>query len=395
MTPKRQAGAKSVVSRRLHGHATTIFAEMSALATRTNSINLGQGFPDESGPESVIDQAIQAMRDGVNQYPPGHGNPDLIEAIRAHQARHYGQDLSPAQVVVTSGATEAIAAAILALVDPGDEVITIDPAYDSYPAMIAFAGGVRRAVTLQPPDFAVDLDALESAVSPSTKVLLCNTPHNPTGRVFSRRELAGLAELAIRHDLIVISDEVYEHLTFAGHSHLPIATLPGMSERTITISSSGKTFSLTGWKIGWAMGPAPLISAVEGAKNWLSYSSGAPFQPAIAHALNHEEAFHLALRDALQHKRELLGAGLRELGLTVFEPQGTYFINTDVRPLGFANGIDFCSWSAEHARVVAVPSQGFYADTNAGAPYVRWAFCKRESVLAEAVARLSAATSQL
>lgn len=386
MTPKHPA-----VAHRLNGYTTTIFAEMSALATRTNSINLGQGFPDESGPASVIEFAAQAMREGVNQYPPGHGNPDLIDAIRAHQARHYGQELGTDQVVVTTGATEAIAASILALVDPDDEVITIDPAYDSYPAMIAFAGGVRRSITLRAPDFTVDLEALEQVITPATKVLLCNSPHNPTGRVFSRAELAGIAELAIRHDLIVVSDEVYEHLTFDDHTHIPLATLPGMAERTITISSAGKSFSLTGWKIGWATGPASLVDAVEGAKNWLSYSSGAPFQPAIAHALNNEESFHQRLRYSLQHKRDLLSTGLRELGLEVFEAQGTYFVNTDVRSLEFANGADFCRWIAEHARVVAIPSQGFFAEVEAGSPFVRWAFCKREELLGEALARLATA----
>jgi N-succinyldiaminopimelate aminotransferase len=378
-------------ARRLQGFTSTIFAEMSALAASTGSINLGQGFPDESGPVAVLDRAIEAMRAGRNQYPAGHGDRHLIEAVRAHQERHYGLQLDQDEVVITTGATEAIAAAVLALVDPGDEVVLIEPFYDSYPAMVQFAGGVRRTVTLAAPDFRIEADALEAAITPRTRVLICNTPHNPTGRVFTRSEMSVIADVAQRHDLIVISDEVYEHLAFEGHQHLPIATLPGMYERTITISSAGKTFSLTGWKIGWASGPAGLIKSVEAAKNWLSYSSGAPFQPAIAHALNHEEDFHQQLRLDLQRKQQLLAEGLNAVGLLTFPSEGTYFTSTDVRPLGFTSALHFCQTLAAECGVVAIPSDSFYepGEGEAENPYVRWACCKKDAVLHEGLNRLS------
>lgn len=384
-----QPNLSRFAANRLVGFSETIFAEMSALATSTDSINLGQGFPDDSGPESVIEAAVAALRAGRNQYPPGHGDPLLIEAVRDHQRRHYGLNLAPDEVVITTGATEAIAAAVLALVDPGDEVLVIEPCYDSYPAMVQFAGGVRRSLTLTAPDFRIDPVALSEVVTPATRVLIWNSPHNPTGRVFDLAELSAIAEVAIEHDLVVISDEVYEHLAFTPNQHIPIATLPGMYERTITISSAGKTFSLTGWKIGWATGPTDLVHAVEGAKNWLSYSSGAPLQPAIAHALRHEEGFPLRLRDQLHHNSELLHDGLAELGLTTFTSQGTYFITTDVAHLGFASGIEFCRTIAHQVGVVAIPSSTFYPSNEAGQTQVRWACCKRESVLREGLERLS------
>jgi N-succinyldiaminopimelate aminotransferase len=378
-------------ARRLDGVGSTIFAEMSALAVRTGSVNLGQGFPDLSGPPQVIEQVHEAMLAGRNQYPPGHGSPELVEAVIAHQRRHYGLELAPEQVVVTTGATEAIAAAMLGLVDPGDEVLVCEPFYDSYRAMIQFCGGVRRPLTLRAPDYRLDLAALAAAVTDRSKVILLNTPHNPTGRVFDAEELAGVARVAQEHDLVVVTDEVYEHLTYGEHRHVPIATLPGMFERTLTISSSGKTFSFTGWKIGWASGPADLVAAVEGAKNWLSYSSGAPFQPAIAHALDHEEAFHEQLREDLSRRRDHLCEALDELGLQVHPPQGTYFATTDVSSLGWADGREFCTAMAERARVVAIPSQVFYEDGSVeGRHLVRWAFCKERDVLDEGIARLRA-----
>ena len=377
---------------RLDGVGSTIFAEMSALAVRTGSINLGQGFPDVSGPDSVIEAAYDAMRAGRNQYPPGHGAPELVEAVIAHQRRHYGLELTPDQVVVTTGATEAIAGAMLGLVDPGDEVLVCEPYYDSYRAMIQFCGGVRRPLTLRAPAYRLDLDRLAGSVTERSKLILLNTPHNPTGRVLDADELAGVAEVAQRHDLVVVTDEVYEHLTFDDHRHVPIATLPGMFERTLSISSSGKTFSLTGWKIGWATGPADLVAAVEGAKNWLSYSSGAPFQPAVAHALEHEEAFHEELRADLAAKRDHLCAALSDLGFDVHPPQGTYFVTTDVSSWGWEDGIAFCAGLAERARVVAIPSQVFYEDgSDEGRHLVRWAFCKERDVLDEGIARLRAA----
>jgi N-succinyldiaminopimelate aminotransferase len=371
---------------------STIFAEMSALAVRTGSVNLGQGFPDQSGPASAVEAAYAAMRAGRNQYPPGHGSPELIDAIVRHQQRHYGLDLSPDQVVVTTGATEAIAAAMLGLVDPGDEVVVCEPYYDSYRAMIQFAGGVRRPVTLRAPDYRLDADELESAVTDRTRLILLNSPHNPTGRVLDAAELEAVAEVARRHDLVVVTDEVYEHLTFDDHDHVPIATLPAMFDRTLAISSSGKTFSFTGWKIGWATGPADLVAAVEGAKNWLSYSSGAPFQPAIAHALDHEQGFHEELRDDLARRRDFLCDGLDALGLEVHVPQGTYFVTTDVSTLGYPDGNAFCAAMADRAQVVAIPTQVFYEDDSPhGRHLIRWAFCKEQDILTEGIRRLRAA----
>ena len=378
-------------ARRLEGVGSTIFAEMSALAVRTGAVNLGQGFPDTSGPAAVVDVAVEAMRAGRNQYPPGHGAPELIEAVIEHQQRHYGIPLSAEQVVVTTGATEAIAAALLGLVDPGDEVVVLEPYYDSYRAMIQFCGGVRRPVTLRAPDFRLDPAALEAAVTGRTKLLLVNSPHNPTGTVLSRAELEAVADVARRHDLVVVTDEVYEHLTYDDLPHIPLATLPGMFERTLSISSSGKTFSLTGWKVGWASGPSYLVAATESAKNWLSYSSGAPFQPAIAHALLKEEGFVDALRAELVVKRDRLCAALAELDMDVVVPQGTYFVTTDVSRYGHADGHSFCLAMAREAGVVAIPEQVFYDDADAGRHLVRWAFCKEESVLEEGIRRLLAA----
>jgi N-succinyldiaminopimelate aminotransferase len=369
---------------------------MSALAVRTGSVNLGQGFPDLSGPASVVEAAYDAMKAGRNQYPPGHGAPELVDAIIRHQQRHYGFDLSRDQVVVTTGATEAIAAAMLGLVDPGDEVVVCEPYYDSYRAMIQFVGGVRRPVTLRSPDFRLDAGDLEEAVTDRTRLILLNSPHNPTGRVLDAGELAAVAEVARRHDLAVVTDEVNEHLTFDENDHVPIATLPGMFDRTLAISSSGKTFSLTGWKIGWATGPADLVAAVEGAKNWLSYASGAPFQPAIAHALDHESAFHEQLRDDLARRRDFLCEGLDALGMEVFVPQGTYFVTTDISSFGHADGIAFCAAMAERAKVVAIPTQVFYEDDSPhGRHLVRWAFCKEQDVLVEGLRRLQGADLHL
>ncbi|HET7277470.1 MAG TPA: pyridoxal phosphate-dependent aminotransferase [Dermatophilaceae bacterium] len=376
---------------RLDGIGSTIFAEMSALAVRTQAINLGQGFPDEDGPSSVVEVAVAAMRAGRNQYPPGHGTPEMVAAVIEHQRACYGLELEPAQVVVTTGATEAIAGAMLGLVDPGDEVVVLEPYYDSYVAMIQIAGGVRRPVTLRAPDFRLDLGSMEAAIGGRTKLILLNTPHNPTGTVLTRTELEGVARLAIEHDLVVVTDEVYEHLVFDGSEHVPIATLPGMAERTLSISSSGKTFSFTGWKIGWATGPAELVAAVEGAKNWLSFASGAPLQPAIAHALTHELAFPRGLRADLQAKRDLLCEGLGKLDVDVRVPEGTYFVTTDVRRLGWADGLAFCLALPERAGVVAIPSQAFYDDREEGRHLVRWAFCKSEDVIREGLARLAGA----
>lgn len=379
-------------AKRLNGVRTTIFTEMSALATRSGAINLGQGFPDVDGPPSVVERAVTALRNGENQYAPGSGILPLREAIAAHQLRHYGLDLDPAhEVVVTTGATEGIAAALLAFVDPGDEVVVLEPYYDSYLAMIAFAGGVRVPVTLRAPDFRLDVDALRASISARTKLLLINTPHNPTGSVLTRAEMQAIADLAIEHDLLVITDEVYEHQVFDGFEHIPMATLPGMFERTITLSSAGKTFSFTGWKIGWATGPRALVGEVMAAKQWLSFSSGTPLQAAIAHALDNESGYYDDLARSLQDRRDQICAGLGRLDVDVRVPEGTYFVTTDISRLGWDDGDAFCRALPERAGVVAIPAQAFYDDLEAGSQIIRWAFCKEPTLIQEGLDRLAAA----
>jgi N-succinyldiaminopimelate aminotransferase len=384
------ATERPFLARRLAGFGTTIFAEMSALATRTGAINLGQGFPDTDGPREIVEAAVHALRSGQNQYPPGPGIPALRAAIAAHQRRFYGIELDPdGEVLVTTGATEAIAAALLALCEPGDEVVTFEPYYDSYAACIAMAGATRRLVTLRPPDYAVDPDALAAAFTDRTRAVLVNSPHNPTGKVFTRAELELIAGWCRERGVLAITDEVYEHLTFDGREHIPLATLPGMAERTLTISSSGKTFSFTGWKIGWATGPRALVSAVQTAKQFLTFVSGAPFQPAIAHALGLDDAYFESFRAELQAKRDRLCDGLEAAGLQVFRPAGTYFVTTDIRPLGETDGRAFCLELPERAGVVAVPTVVFYDAKDVGRPLVRFAFCKRDAVIDEAAARLA------
>jgi N-succinyldiaminopimelate aminotransferase len=375
-------------SLRLEGLGTTVFAEMSALALETGSVNLGQGFPDTDGPVEVADAAVAAIRAGVNQYSPGPGQPDLRLAIAEHQQRFYGLELDPAtEVVVTTGATEAVAAALLGLVDPGDEVVALEPFYDSYAACIQMAGGVRVPVTLRAPDFRLDVDRLRAAVTDRTRLILLNSPHNPTGTVLSEAELAAVADLAVERDLVVVTDEVYEHMTY-DVAHRPLATLPGMRERTLTISSAGKTFSFTGWKVGWATGPADLVRAVLTAKQFLTFVSGAPFQPAVAVGLRLPDTYFDELGATLRGKRDRLCAGLREVGFDVVVPQGTYFVTADVRPLGWADGLEFCRELPHKTGVVAIPHQVFYDDVEAGRPLVRFAFCKRDEVLDEALTRL-------
>ena len=377
---------------RLAGLGTTIFAEMSALAVETGSVNLGQGFPDTDGPAEVADAAVAAIRAGLNQYPPGPGVPELRTAISAHQKRFYGVDVDPGtEVVVTTGATEGVAAALLALVDQGDEVVALEPFYDSYSAGIAFAGGVRVPVLLRAPGFRLDVERLRAAVTSRTKLILLNTPHNPTGTVLSEAELAEVARLAVERDLVVVTDEVYEHMTYDGVPHRPLATFEGMAERTLTVSSAGKTFSFTGWKVGWVTGPAPLVRSVLMAKQFLTFTSGAPFQPAVAVGLGLPDSYFTGLRESLQRKRDRLVAGLQSTGMEVFVPQGTYFVSADVRPLGYADGVEFCRDLPHKAGVVAIPHQVFYDDVAAGKPLVRFAFCKQDQVLDEAVARLTAA----
>ncbi|GAA2884806.1 pyridoxal phosphate-dependent aminotransferase [Streptomyces mexicanus] len=387
------SSARPFLNRRLAEFGTTIFAEMSALAARTGSINLGQGFPDTDGPEEIREAAVRALRDGRgNQYPPGPGVPELRTAVAAHQQRRYGLTYDPdTEVLVTAGATEAIAASLLALVEPGDEVVALEPYYDSYAACIAMAGGRRVPVTLRPHGgaFRLDLDELRAAVTDRTRLLLINTPHNPTGTVLTREELTAVAELAVERDLLVVTDEVYEHLVFDDAAHVPLATLPGMRERTVTISSSGKTFSFTGWKVGWVTAAPALVAAVRSAKQFLTYVSAGPFQYAVAEALNLPDSYFTALREDLRAKRDLLAAGLAEAGFEVFRPAGTYFVTTDIRPLGESDGFAFCRSLPERAGVVAIPNAVFYDHREEGAPFVRFAFCKRPDTLREAVKRLA------
>jgi N-succinyldiaminopimelate aminotransferase len=370
---------------RLRGLGTTIFTEMSALAERTGAINLGQGFPDTDGPSAAIEAAVTALRTGANQYAPLPGVPALREAVRQHQRAYY--DLEPEDLLITFGATEAIASALLGLCDPGDEVIVIEPYYDSYVACIAFAGAVRRSVTLRPPDFALDLDELRTAVAAANgraRVLMLNTPHNPTGRVFTRDELNGIAQVCIDNDLVCVSDEVYEHLVYDGE-HLPIATLPGMAERTLTISSVGKSFSFTGWKIGWCSGPAVLVKAVRTVKQFLTFAGGTPLQHAAAAALALPAHYLEALRDELRANRDALAAGITAAGWRPLASAGTYFINADVG----TEAVAFCAELPERCGVVAIPTSVFYDDKQAGETLVRFAFCKRPEVIAEAAARLA------
>jgi N-succinyldiaminopimelate aminotransferase len=369
---------------------TTIFAEMSALALDTGSVNLGQGFPDVDGPHEIAAAAAAAIMEGRgNQYPPGPGIPELRRAVADHQKRFYALDVDPdAEVLVTAGATEAIAAALIALMEPGDEAIAFEPYYDSYAACIAMAGGTRVPVTLRPPGFRPDLDALRAAITPRTRLILLNSPHNPTGAVFSRAELAQIAALACEHDLLVVSDEVYEHMVFEGE-HVPIGSLPGMRERTVTISSAAKTFSFTGWKIGWVTATPELVTAVRTVKQFLTYVTGGPFQYAVAEALALPDAYYASIGADLRVKRDLLCSGLAEAGFEVYPPAGTFFVTTDIRGLGEKDGMEFCRELPRRAGVVAIPSSVFYDDQEAGRTQVRFAFCKKEEVLREALARLA------
>ena len=370
---------------RLAGFGTTIFTEMSALAERTGSINLGQGFPDDDGPSAVLEAAVQAIRDGHNQYAPLPGVPALVDAIAEHQRARYG--LEHEAIQVTFGATEAITAALLGLCEPGDEVVALDPFYDSYRAGAALAGGRLVGVPLTPPEWRFDAQQLAAAITPRTRVLLLNSPHNPTGRVLDLAELEQIAAACVEHDLIAISDEVYEHLVFEGE-HVPLATLPGMAERTLTVSSIGKTFSVTGWKTGWACGPAQLVAATRGAKQFMTFAGGTPFQHAAATALAGAEEHGARLAAELKAKRDRICAGLERAGATVLRPAGTYFVNADVRPLGYDDGVAFCRELPERAGVVAIPTSVFSADPERVRSLVRFAFCKREDVIDEAATRL-------
>ncbi|WP_306356829.1 MULTISPECIES: pyridoxal phosphate-dependent aminotransferase [unclassified Nocardia] len=378
---------------RLRPFGATIFAEMTELAVRHGAINLGQGFPDSDGPAGMLEVARQCIADGLNQYPPGRGMPVLRRAIAADRARRYGTAYDPdSQVLVTVGATEAIAATILGLVEPGREVVLIEPYYDSYAAAVALAGAKRRTARLVPDGdgFALDLDSLRAAITPETRMLLVNSPHNPTGTVLGRADLTAIAELAVEHDLLVMADEAYEHLAFDGHEHISIATLPGMFERTVVISSAAKTFSVTGWKIGWACAPAPLLDGVLAAKQFLTFVGGGPFQPAVAHAIEHEQRWVADLREALADKRLRLSSALAEAGFAVKRSDGTYFVCADITPLGATDALAFCRELPARLGVVAVPVSVFADDRAAWNHLVRFAFCKRDETLEEGVRRLRA-----
>jgi N-succinyldiaminopimelate aminotransferase len=381
--------------RRLEPFAVTIFAEMSALAARIGAVNLGQGFPDEDGPPAMLKTAENAIADGVNQYPPGLGIAPLREAIAAQRQRHFGIEYDPdTEVLVTVGATEAIAAAVIGLVEPGSEVVLIEPFYDSYSPVVALAGCHRVTVPLVADGrgFVIDVDALRAAITPRTRALIVNSPHNPTGMVATDGELAAIAEVAVSHDLLVITDEVYEQLVFDGRRHLPLAGYPGMAGRTVTISSAAKMFNCTGWKIGWACGASELIAGVRAAKQYLTYVGGAPFQPAVAHALDTEDAWVAALRESFQAKRDRLASALTDIGFDVHDSFGTYFLCADPRPLGYPDSTTFCAELPERAGVAAIPMSAF---CDPAAPHigdwnhlVRFAFCKRDDTMEEAIRRL-------
>ncbi|MGB6183354.1 MAG: pyridoxal phosphate-dependent aminotransferase [Rhodococcus sp. (in: high G+C Gram-positive bacteria)] len=377
---------------RLRPFASTIFAEMTALAATHDAVNLGQGFPDTDGPPRMLEVAREAIASGLNQYPPGKGMQILRDAIAGDRLRRYGNHFDPdSEILVTVGATEAISAAMLGLVEAGDEVVLIEPFYDSYAAAVALAGAQRRTVPLVADGdrFTLDVDALRTAVGPRTRMIVVNSPHNPTGTVFSRDELAAIAEVACEHDLVVLTDEVYERLVFDGGVHVPISTLDGMAERTITVSSAAKTFNATGWKTGWALGPAPLIAAVTAAKQFLTFVGGAPFQPAVAHALEHENAWVESLREGLETKRNVLSAALSDAGFGVKRSDGTYFVCADIAPLGEHAADAFCRDLPRRIGVVGVPVDAFVDHRDGWDTLVRFAFCKQDHVLAEAATRLA------
>jgi N-succinyldiaminopimelate aminotransferase len=393
MTAETVHASGSPLVSRINGFGTTIFAEMTALARAAGAINLGQGFPDTDGPTSVLDAAVDAIRGGHNQYPPGPGEPDLRAAIAEHQQRFYGLAVDPdREVLVTVGATEAIASSLLALCEPGDEVVLIEPYYDSYAASVALAGATRRTVVLRAPDFTLDEAALRAAFTARTRVIVVNSPHNPTGRVFTRTELELIVSLAAEHDAVILSDEVYEHLLFSdgptAGQHVPVATLPGAAERTLTISSAGKTFSVTGWKVGWVHGPARLVDAVRTVKQFVTFVASGPFQPAVAAGLRLPDEVFASFAGELQGKRDLLCAGLREAGLEPLVPAGTYFVLVDGAALGYDDGLALCRDLPRLAGVAAVPVRVFHDDPQAGRSLVRFAFCKKDEVLREAVERL-------
>jgi len=387
---------RAALVERMRGFGTTIFAEMSALAVTTGAINLGQGFPDTDGPAKMLEIAAAGIREGRNQYPPGPGVPELRAAIAAHQKRNYDLDYDPdSEILVTVGATEAVSASILALCEPGDDVVVFEPYYDSYAAAISLSGARRVPISLRPVEaggrFGFDADEFRAAITPRTRVVLLNSPHNPTGTVLTVDELAAIAETCVHHDLTVVTDEVYEHLVYDDAAHTPIATLPGMRNRTVTVSSAGKSFSVTGWKIGWICAAPALVAAVNTVKQFLTYTHNAAMQHAVAYALSDETEWVGQLRDSLEARRDRLAAGLASAGFVVSKPQGTYFIQADVRGLGLADGEVYAHELPQSAGVVGIPTGVFCDSPGLGTPFIRFAFCKQDSVLDEAVRRLTQA----
>ncbi len=379
------------VNARLAALGTTIFTVMSALATEHDAINLGQGFPDTEGPADIVQAAADALLDHRNQYPPMPGVPELRAAVAAHDRRFHDLPVTSDQVVVTSGATEALAACLMAVLDPGDEIVLFEPLYDTYLPMIRALGAIPRLVRLLPPDWALPVATLTAAFGPRTKAILFNSPMNPTGKVFSDAELGIIAALLIRHDAYAICDEVYEHLIFDGHRHIPLMSLPGMADRALRIGSAGKTFSLTGWKVGYVTAPAALAPVVAKAHQNLTFATPPNLQRAVALGLAKDAAYFQGLAASLQARRDRLGAGLRALGMEVLPCHGSYFITAGFAPLGFAgDDVAFCRDITQHARVAAVPVTAFYDAPDPPRGYARFAFCKREHVLDEAVARLAA-----
>ena len=381
---------RPLLNRRLDGLGTSIFAEMSARAVATGAVNLGQGFPDVDGPREIAAKAAAAVLGGQgNQYPPGNGIPELRDAVAEHQRRFYGLGYDPGtEVLITAGATEAIAAALLAVLEPGDEVIAFEPYYDSYAANIVMAGATRVPLTLKAPDFRPDLDKLRDLVTERTRLILVNSPHNPTGMVLTRAEAQAIAGIAIENDLLVVTDEVYEHLVY-DREHVPFASLDGMRERTVSVSSAGKAFSFTGWKVGWVTGTPEIVNAVRTTKQFLTFVTSGPFQYAVADALALPDAYFATLASDLKKKRDFLAEGLTGIGFEVYQPDGTYFITTNIAPLGEKDGIEFCLNLPDRAGVVAIPSAVFYDDKEAGRTQVRFAFCKRPEILEEALSRLA------
>lgn len=381
---------------RVRNMGESIFSEMTLLAIKHEAINLGQGFPDFPAPDFVKAAAQKAIEEDVNQYAPSAGHIALRERIAAKVARYYGLEVDPArEVAVTVGATEAIFASILGLVDPGDEVIIFDPAYDSYRPAIEFAGGVARMYTLEPPDWAVDADRLGALFNEKTKLIIINTPHNPTGKVFGESDLRLIADLCQQHDVIAVTDEVYEHIIFDGLKHVPMATLPGMGDRTVTISSLGKSFSVTGWKVGWVVGAADLCTAVFRARQFVTFGGASPLQMGAAAALEAEPAYYAELTSLYEGNRDFLVGALEEAGLKPIVPQGTYFVMVDISQLPFKDDRAFCHFLTKEIGVAAIPPSAFYADPAQGAGLARFAFCKTREMLEAAAVRLQALKAHL